>query len=179
MLDLTRAELGARLSPDARLATPRPTMNILDILSPKAIKVPLASTDKKGAIDELVDLLASTGLITQPDQLKKVVWEREQQRTTGIGEGLAIPHGKCNCSKSLVIAIGRPAQPIDFGSIDNKPVKLIVLLASPADKTSDHIQALGRISRLMADPKFRIAAFTAPSAQALYDQFAQAEKAPV
>lgn len=154
-------------------------MNILDILSPKAIKVPLASTEKKAAIEELVDLLAAGGLITQPDLLKKVVWEREQQRTTGIGEGLAIPHGKCNCSTRLVMALGRPAQPIDFGSIDHKPVKLIVLLASPADKTSDHIQALGRISRLMADPKFRVAAFTAPSAQSLYDQFAQAEKAPV
>src|SRR5688572_23084888 len=114
-------------------------MNILDILSPQAIKVPLQSTDKKAAIDELVDHAASAGLIINADALKKIVWEREQQRTTGIGEGLAIPHGKSNASKKLVIAIGRPAQPIDFGAIDNKPVKLIVLLASPPDKTSDHI----------------------------------------
>jgi fructose-specific phosphotransferase system IIA component len=154
-------------------------MNILDILSPKAIKVPMAATDKKAAIDELIDLLASSSLITQPDVLKQVVWDREQQRTTGIGEGLAIPHGKSNCSRNLVVAMGRPAQPIDFGAIDNKPVKLIVLLASPADKTSDHIQALGRISRLMADPKFRMAAYSAPTTQALYDLFAQAEQAAV
>src|SRR5688500_17065929 len=143
-------------------APTRLAMNILDIRSPKAIKVPLDAGDKKTAIDELVDLLASAGLITQPESLRKVVWEREQQRTTGIGEGLAIPHGKANSSKGLVIAIGRPAQPIDFGSIDNKPVKLIVLLASPPEKTSDHIQALGKISRLMADPKFRNAAYAAP-----------------
>ena len=151
-------------------------MNILDILSPKAIKVPLASTDKHGAIDELVDLIANAGLVTKPDALKKVVWEREQQRTTGIGEGLAIPHGKSDSAKKLVVAMGRPAQPIDFGSIDNKPVKLIVLLASPPEKTSDHIQALGKISRLMADPKFRAQAYAAPDSQTLYQLFEGAEK---
>jgi fructose-specific phosphotransferase system IIA component len=151
-------------------------MNILDILSPKAIKVPLMAGDKKGAIDELIDMLAGNGVITQADALKKVVWEREQQRTTGIGEGLAIPHGKSNASKSLVIAVGRPNEPIEFGAIDNKPVRLIVLLASPPEKTSDHIQALGKISRLMADPKFRIAAYTAPSAEAMYQLFEKAER---
>jgi fructose-specific phosphotransferase system IIA component len=151
-------------------------MNILDILTRKAIKVPLDAADKKGAIDELVNLIADAGLITQPEALRMVVWEREQQRTTGIGEGLAIPHGKSNSSKSLVIAIGRPAQPIDFGAIDNKPVKLIVLLASPPDKTSDHIQALGKISRLMADPKFRAAAYAASNADDLYQLFVKAEK---
>lgn len=151
-------------------------MNILDILSPRAIKVPLESSDKKGAIDELVDLIAGAGLISEPEALRKVVWEREQQRTTGIGEGLAIPHGKSNSSRSLVVAMGRPAQPIDFGAIDNKPVKLIVLLASPPDRPSDHIQALGKISRMMADPKFRAAAYAAPTAQDLYTLFEQAEK---
>src|SRR5436190_10059098 len=117
--------------PTRALGTAPRVMNILDILSPKAIKVPLAATEKKAAIDELVDMIAGAGLITEPDELKRVVWEREQQRTTGIGEGLAIPHGKVNGSRGLVIAIGRPAQPIDFNSIDNKPVKLIVLLVSP------------------------------------------------
>jgi fructose-specific phosphotransferase system IIA component len=151
-------------------------MNILDILSPKAIKVPLESSDKRGAIDELVDLIASAGLVAQPEPLKKAVSEREQQRTTGIGEGLAIPHGKSDVAKKLVVAMGRPAQPIDFGSIDNKPVKLIVLLVSPPEKTSDHIQALGKISRLMADPKFRQQAYSAESSDSLYELFEKAEK---
>jgi fructose-specific phosphotransferase system IIA component len=152
-------------------------MNILDILSRKSIKVPLESSEKKGAIDELVDLIYRAGLITDADALKKVIWEREQQRTTGIGEGLAIPHDKAPVSKNLVIAIGRPEQPIDFGAIDNKPVRLIVLLASPPEKTSDHIQALGKVSRLMADPKFRLKAYTAPNADAMYELFALGEKA--
>jgi len=152
-------------------------MNILDILQPQAVKVPLLATEKKAAIDELIDLLAESGQIHDPEKLKQVVWAREQQRSTGIGEGLAIPHGKAPVSKNLMIAMGLPSEPIDFGAIDNKPVKLIVLLASPPEKTSDHIQALGKISRLMADPKFRLKAYTAPSAEALYELFALGEKA--
>lgn len=150
-------------------------MNLLDILAPDSIKVPLAASDKKAAIDELVDLLAERGHIADPAALKEAVWQREQQRTTGIGEGLAIPHGKSAAAKGLHIAIGLPAQPIDFNAVDNKPTRLIVLLASPPDRTSDHIQALGRISRLMADPDFRGAVYAAPTAEALYELFQQAE----
>ncbi len=151
-------------------------MNITDILSPKAVKVPLVSTDKRAVIDELVDLLTDAGLIQDPDTLKRIVWEREQQRSTGIGDGLAIPHGKSNCSQDLVMAIGRPTEPIDFGSLDNNPVELVVLLASPPTRTSDHIQALGKISRVMSDPSFRKAAYAAASSETLYQLFKEAEK---
>lgn len=150
-------------------------MNITDILTPDAVKVPLLATGKRDIIDELVDLLAEAGLIDDPDALKQVVWEREQQRSTGIGEGLAIPHGKSNCSKNLVMAVGRPAKPIDFDAVDGQPVYLVVLLASPPDKTSEHIQALGKISRLMADPNFRVSAYGAESAEDMYRLFEQAE----
>ena len=83
-------------------------MNITDILSPAAVKVPLVNTEKRAAIDELVDLLAEGGLIKDPESLKRVVWEREQQRSTGIGDGLAIPHGTTAPSQALVMAIGLP-----------------------------------------------------------------------
>ena len=146
-------------------------MNITDILSPTAVKMPLIATEKRAVIDELVDLLDDAGLITEPDTLKQVVWEREQQRSTGIGEGLAIPHGKSNCSSELVMAIGRPEKPIDFQAVDGEPVQLVVLLASPPDKTSDHIQALGKISRLMSNPKFRARAYAAETAEELYQLF--------
>jgi len=152
-------------------------MNILDILSPRAVKVPLIATTKREAIDELVDALASAGLVGDAATLKRVVWEREAQRSTGIGEGLAIPHGKCPTIRQLVMAVGRPAVPIEFGSIDRKPVRLIVLLASPPERTSDHIQALGRVSRLMTNATFREATYNAASAEALYALFEQAEKA--
>lgn len=152
-------------------------MNILDILSPQAVKVPLEAQDKEGAIDELIALLAEQRLISDAAKLKRIVWEREQQRSTGIGEGLAIPHGKCDVSDQLVMAMGRPAQPIEFGSIDKRPVQLIILLTSPPWKTSDHIQALGRISRLMSDPRFREAVYQTQTSEDLYDLFAQAVKA--
>ncbi len=151
------------------------TMNITDILSPTAVKMPLIATEKRAVIDELVDMLADANLITEPDTLKQVVWEREQQRSTGIGEGLAIPHGKSNCSSELVMAIGRPEKPIDFQAVDGEPVQLVVLLASPPDKTSDHIQALGKISRLMSNPKFRARAYAAETAEELYHLFENSE----
>jgi len=151
-------------------------MNLLDILSSSSIKVPLDHVEKKAAIFELVDLLAETGKITKPDELKRIVWEREQQRTTGIGEGLAIPHGKSTTSDTLVMAIGKPAEPIDFDSIDKRPVRLIVLLVSPPEKTADHIQALGKISRMMSDQATRMAAYNAETAEDLFDLFQQAER---
>lgn len=143
-------------------------MNLLDILSPDSIRAPLEASDKKGAIDELVDLLAAAGKVSDPQVLKDAVWSRELTRTTGIGYSLAIPHGKCEGVPDLAMAIGKPAQPIDFASIDQKPVRLIVLLASPIDRTSDHIQALARISRLMTVESFREQMYAAQSADEIY-----------
>ncbi len=150
-------------------------MNVTDILSPKAVKVPLKATSPREAIDELVDLLSEAGLISDPVTLKRVVWEREQQRSTGIGEGLAIPHGKANSSKQLVMAIGRPALPIEFDAIDRKPVRLVILLASPPEKTSEHIQALGKISRMMANPVFRETVYRAATAEELFRLFTESK----
>jgi len=144
-------------------------MNLLDILKPECIKAPLTSADKNGAIDELVDLLAASGKVKDAPALKDAVWTREQTRTTGIGYGLAIPHGKCTGVDGLAMAIGRPAIPIDFASIDGQPVKLIILLASAPDRTSDHIQALARVSRLMNSADFREQVFSASSDAELYE----------
>ena len=144
-------------------------MNLLDILSPNAIRCPLESTDKRGVIDELVDVLEAEGRVSDPGPLKNAVWTREQTRTTGIGHGLAIPHGKSPGLPDLAMAIGKPTEPMDFESIDNQPVRLVVLLASPPDRTSDHIQALARISRLFTVDSFRSAVYEASSAGEIYD----------
>ncbi len=144
-------------------------MNLLDILAPECIKVPLAAADKRGAIDELVDLLAASGKVKDPSLLKDAVWTREQTRTTGIGHGLAIPHGKCPGMPSLAMAIGKPATPMDFSAMDQQPVKLIVLLASPPDRVSDHIQALARITKLMILTDFREKMYQARSAAEVYE----------
>jgi fructose-specific phosphotransferase system IIA component len=155
---------------------PRVAMTILDLIHPQTIKAPLDAKDKRGAICELIDLLGQAGKLRDAEELKRVVLEREQQRSTGIGEGLAIPHGKSPTVRELVMAIGKPAQPIEFEAIDRKPVRLIILLASPPEKTSDHIQALGKISRLMSKVEFREAAYAAQSAHDLQSLFEEAEK---
>lgn len=142
---------------------------LLDILTPECIKVPLEATEKKAAIDELVDLLAENGKVKNPEAIKKSVWEREQTKSTGIGLGLAIPHGKAPQEENIAMAIGSLAEPIEFGSVDKKPVRLIVLIVSPPGKTTDHIQVLARISRVMTDDEFRNNVYNAESAQELYE----------
>lgn len=151
-------------------------INLLDILSPACVKVPLAATTKRGVIEELVDMLASAGKVSDAQALKDAVWTREQTRTTGIGLGLAIPHGKCAGMSGLAMAIGKPREPMNFESIDGQPVKLIVLLASPPDKQSDHIQALARISRLMNMEEFRNKAYATTSSEELFELFRSQEK---
>lgn len=150
-------------------------MNLLDILSLECVRAPLRATDKKSVIDELVDLLAEAGKVESPGPLKDAVWTREQTRTTGIGHGLAIPHGKSPAMKQLAMAIGKPPAPMDFEAIDGQPVQLVVLLASPPDRTSDHIQALARISRLMTMDEFRERIYAAASAEAIYDLLREQE----
>ncbi len=144
-------------------------MNLLDILTADCIKAPLVGTDKKTVIDELVDVLSAAGRVTDAKSLKEAVWTREQTRTTGIGHGLAIPHGKSAGMPGLAMAIGKPAKPMDFEAIDGQPVRLVVLLASPPDRTSDHIQALARISRLMAKDEFREKIYAAETSEQVYE----------
>ena len=113
--------------------------------------------------------------VNDPKKVLDAVLERESTRTTGIGNGLAIPHGKCTGTDHLVMAIGRPAVPVDFQAIDGRPVSLIWLLASPPDKTGPHIHALARISRLMTIDKFRHALADAKDAQEIYDAIVKQE----
>ncbi len=144
-------------------------MRLTEILKPENIKVPLTSSVKIDAIGELVALLAENKAITDPKKVLDSVLDREATRTTGIGNGLAIPHGKCSGTVDLVMAIGKAATPIDFQAIDGRPVTLIWLLTSPPDKTGPHIHALARISRLMTIDKFRQALNGAQTGQDVYD----------
>src|SRR6476659_2139715 len=152
-------------------------MRLTDILKPQNIKVPLEAKVKTDAIGELVNLLAGNGELTDPKKVLEAVLDREATRTTGIGNGLAIPHGKCTGTDHLVMAIGRPATPVDFQAIDGRPVNLIWLLTSPPDKTGPHIHALARISRLMTIDRFRQALAAAKTAQEIYDAIVKQESA--
>jgi len=130
-------------------------MKLTDILKPECVKVPLSAVEKYQAITELIDLLDQNDLIKDYHTVLKVVMEREAVRSTGVGQGFAIPHGKCNGVDRLVMAVGKTVRPIEFESIDKQPVDLIVLLISPLDQTGPHIRAIAGISRIMADPKIR------------------------
>lgn len=143
-------------------------MKLTDILPSNCVRVPLKAADKTGAIAELVDLLDEAGTVTDRDAVLHAVLDREATRSTGIGLGLAVPHGKSAGCPKLAMAVGKPATPVDFESKDGQPVNLIVLLASPPDQTGPHIQALARISRLMLLEPFRRAVADATSGDELY-----------
>ena len=119
-------------------------MNVLEVLNIDCVKVPLVAHDKRGVISELVDALSASGAVTDADVVKQIVWQRESQRSTGIGEGLALPHGKSSAVKRIAMAIGKPAQPMEYDSIDKKPVRLIVLLVSPPEAVSERRYFLHR-----------------------------------
>ena len=150
-------------------------MRLTEILKPQNIKVPLESAAKADAIGELVQLLAANGEVHDPKRVLDAVLQREATRTTGIGNGLAIPHGKCTGTDHLVMAIGRPQNAIDFQAIDGRPVNLIWLLTSPPDKTGPHIHALARISRLMTIDRFRQALAQAKTPDEIYQSIVQQE----
>jgi fructose-specific phosphotransferase system IIA component len=130
-------------------------MLLAQIIQQSCVKVPLEAKDKTSAITELIDLLEAEKLLQNKDDALQSVLAREQTRTTGIGSGVAIPHGKSKSVKELVMAAGIARQPIDFNSVDGKPVSIIMLLVSPVDQTGPHIQALAKISKMMLDESFR------------------------
>ncbi len=143
-------------------------MLLTQILEPTCVKAPLDGKSKESVITELVDLLADNGTLVDRDVVLEAVFVREETRSTGIGSGIAIPHGKCSGVKELVMSVGIAAEPIDFDSIDQKPVSIIILLASPIDRTGPHIQALARISRLMLDEEFKSKLENASSGEEVY-----------
>ena len=150
-------------------------MLLTQILQPSCVLAPLKGTDKISAITELVDTLHASDQIIDRDVVLQAVIEREETRSTGIGSGIAIPHGKCAGTKELVMALGIAATGIDFDSIDGNPVSIVVLIASPIDRTGPHIQALARISRLMLDEQFRTKLQNATSPEEAYTLISEKE----
>ena len=144
-------------------------LELTDFLSPECILHPLKATDARGAIDELVKHLADLDLLEHPSEISEIVWAREQQRSTGIGDGIAVPHGRADHVDRIVAAIGLAPEPIDFKAGDGKPVSLVVLLVSPTENTSVHVQALGAISRRLSDEQARHAVRNSCDACSLFD----------
>ncbi len=132
-------------------------MKITDFLKEKAINVNLTATDKEGVVRELVYALGKAGEIKPPDEgkLVPILMAREALGSTGIGQGVGIPHGKSNCVKELVAAFGLSRRGVNFDSLDGEPVHIFFLLLAPEDSAGPHLKALARISRLLKDRFFR------------------------
>jgi len=144
-------------------------MLLTQILQQNCLKVPLESKDKQSAILELIDLLEDNAAFQDKEAVVKAVLTREKIRSTGIGSAIAIPHGKCNAVKELVMAVGIAKDPVEFESVDGQPVKIILLLVSPDNQTGPHIQALAKISKLMLDDKFKQSLEKAESTEQAYE----------
>ena len=139
-------------------------MTLLDILSADSTLVDLKGEAKVDIIAELVDTLAVGDAISDRDKVLQAVLEREKIMSTGIGDGIAIPHGKSDAVEKLVAALGTQRRGVDFEALDGEPAYVFFLLVSPANVSGPHIKALARISRLLKNDDFKkklIAAETA------------------
>jgi PTS system fructose-specific IIC component len=140
-------------------------MNIVDVFQPEYIKIPLQKNTKSEVIKELVELLSQHQAITNPEGIIEAVFEREKIMTTGVGNGVAIPHCKHKDSRNFAIALGVHPQGIDFDSIDQEPAHIIFLLVGPEDQPGTHIKILSRISRIISRDEVRekVLACTTPT----------------
>ncbi|MBL7084518.1 MAG: PTS sugar transporter subunit IIA [Candidatus Omnitrophica bacterium] len=132
-------------------------MKITDFFNVEAISADIQATDKKGVLKELVELLVKAGEVKEKDKDKiiKILLEREALGSTGIGQGIGIPHGKFGGVKKLVGAFGLSRKGVDFESLDGEAVFIFFLLVAPEDSAGPHLKALARISRLLKDKYFR------------------------
>jgi mannitol/fructose-specific phosphotransferase system IIA component (Ntr-type) len=129
-------------------------MALIDLVVPEIIKLPLESTDKPGVLRELVSVLHKAGRIRDFEAVLKAVQEREYKQSTGLEEGIAVPHGKTAAVSSLQLAIGIAPQGIDFNSLDGKPAHLFFLLVGSPDQSGPHVQALADVARLARSKMF-------------------------
>lgn len=130
-------------------------MKITDLLDKKSIKLNAFAKNKQDALNQIINLIDKTGNITDKEEYKQVVLKRENQGTTGIGEGIAIPHGKSTAVKKASLAVMTIPEGVDFNALDNKKVDLIFLIAVPETKNNEHLDILSRLSALLMEENFR------------------------
>ncbi len=150
-------------------------MEIIEILAEDMIIAELKATDKEGVLQELAAALASKHQEIEKDLLVRVLLEREKLGSTGIGDGIAIPHGKLANIVSLLAAFGRSLKGIDFEAADDKPTKLFFLLVAPENSVGSHVEALVKISHLLKDVSFRKRLLRAKSKAELYQIIRESE----
>lgn len=147
---------------------------LTDLLTPDRIRIPLRAQDKDALLSELVQVVA-TGDAIDEDEVLRAVREREAVLSTGIGHGVAIPHGKSAAVSQLRMAAGTTAAPIEFDALDGQPVGLFFLLVGPETAAGPHIKALSRISRLVRRDDIRDRLVSAKDAAEFLDALREAE----
>ena len=152
-------------------------MRLSELLSPSRIRVPLRAKDKEGVLRELVDLLVQQDGGAAPDEILGAILERERQFPTGIGYGVAVPHGKTPGLAGLGIVAGTSVQAVPYETIDGQPVRLFFLLAGPESLAGTHVKALSRISRLVRREGVRARLLEARTPEEFYRTLCEAEEA--
>jgi PTS system nitrogen regulatory IIA component len=130
-------------------------MNLKKVLSPDTVWVDLKADTKQGIIEEMIDRLVAAGKIKDRDAALQAVLEREAKMSTGMQNGVAIPHGKTDSVKSLVAAVGLNKAGVDFDSMDGVPATIFIMTVSPAKRTGPHMQFLAEVSRLLGSSSER------------------------
>ncbi|NQW29690.1 MAG: PTS sugar transporter subunit IIA [Ignavibacteria bacterium] len=147
-----------------------------ELLRAECIRLNLEAKDKNDALTQMIEIVASTSGINDVQELSKVIFDREKLMSTGIGNGVALPHGKTNIVSGSVAAIATLADPIDFDSLDDKPVSIILLLVGTEGNVSMHLRLLSRISRMVGSDQFRTALLAANSVEDVVTLFASYEE---
>ncbi len=129
-------------------------MRITDLLDRRSIDVNGTASSKQDAINKMVDLMCKSGKIKDKEEYKKRVFAREEEGSTGIGEGIAIPHAKCDAVSKPGLAAMVVKGGVDFDALDGEPVSLIFLIAAPNTKENVHLDVLGKLSVMMMDEDF-------------------------
>lgn len=148
-------------------------MKLSEILDEDSIVPDLQAKDKKGVLEELAESITSHTPSLDKSSLVKVLLERERLGSTGIGDGVAIPHGKFYGVREPIISFGRSMEGLDFESMDGQPAYLFFLLVAPENSASVHLKALAKISKILKDSSFRKGLMEAPTKEALYQAIIQ------
>jgi nitrogen PTS system EIIA component len=143
-------------------------MKIDEILRKDSIIANLSGTNKEEVLREITDFLQNLNLIKDKETLFNTLMEREKLGSTGIGENVAIPHGKSNELSQIIIVFGRSLGGIDFESLDQKPVHFVCMVIAPSNSTGQHLKALARISRLFKNQDLREGILNLQDANQIY-----------
>lgn len=126
------------------------TTEINQLLRPEQVRIGLSGSSKSEVINALIDVLEGHEDIDSLEAVRTAIFDREEMMSTGVGKGLGLPHAKTPAATDTVAALATTAEPVEFGAIDDDPIRLLLLLVGPEEHKSKHIKILGRISRLIS-----------------------------